>query len=400
MKEITKAFKKDQVLLIKGPASVKVNKGRISCLGNAVSSKTVIRKGKVLPFECEDEECEVSALVIDESCIEIQGQKFGTYLWKDKLVGIIQKIGKEYKKIIIIGPTDSGKSTLSVYLLNLALERGLKAGIIDADLGQSDLSPPAFIGCKKLNRKIFDLRDEKAEFIIPIGVIDSLHFNDLIIEGVKKGIDYLKDSDVIIINTDGFVVDKGAENKIKLIKETNADLIIALNDDDSVNKIVEPFKERALILPRSRILRNRNVRAERRELQYQKYLVDARKVGFNLNDIRIGLLGKIYYHTKIENNMLLKYNSEGFSLRILNSDYNICIINSSEKATYLSTGTLRGMFVGLEENGYIKSFGIVDFLYDQRLRILTNVQGKVDTIWLTMVRITNEGEQKISYRFI
>lgn len=400
MKELKLNFKNDQVLLVKGPASVKVINGKVNCLANLVSSIVVVRKGKVLPFECEGESCIVNVSVLDENQIEIQNTNYGTYIWRNEIEKMLAKLGKEYKKILIIGSTDSGKSTLSVYLLNLALQQGLKVGLIDADVGQSDLTPPAFIGCKRFTRKIYDLRDEKADFIVPVGAIDSYHFNNLIIEAIKKGINFLQGVDLVIINTDGFVADKGIENKIQMIKEISPELIIALNQDESIEKIIESFKEQSLILKRSRIIRNRDIRAERRESQYQRFLVDSRKVGYDIREIKFGFLGEIYSETVIEKDFIVKYSQNGSSLRLFQSKYNLLVIDQSKKEVFISYETLRNMFIGLEENGYIKSFGVIDLLYDNKIRILTNFQGKLEAIWLTLVKITNEGEQKISFRFI
>jgi polynucleotide 5'-hydroxyl-kinase GRC3/NOL9 len=47
--------------------------------------------------------------------------------------------------IALVGPTDSGKSSLSTYLLNRYTAQGKKVCIVDADVGQSDIGPPGFV---------------------------------------------------------------------------------------------------------------------------------------------------------------------------------------------------------------------------------------------------------------
>ena len=43
---------------------------------------------------------------------------------------------------IILGATDTGKSTLAKFLVTNLCKRGLKMALVDADIGQSFLGPP------------------------------------------------------------------------------------------------------------------------------------------------------------------------------------------------------------------------------------------------------------------
>ena len=50
---------------------------------------------------------------------------------------------KEEKGVaIILGATDTGKSTLAKFLIFNLCQRGLKVALVDADIGQSFLGPP------------------------------------------------------------------------------------------------------------------------------------------------------------------------------------------------------------------------------------------------------------------
>ena len=50
------------------------------------------------------------------------------------------------KKIIIIGPSDTGKSTLTLFIANKLISMGFQPLIIDSDIGQGELAPPTCIG--------------------------------------------------------------------------------------------------------------------------------------------------------------------------------------------------------------------------------------------------------------
>ncbi|HAV42591.1 TPA: polyhydroxyalkanoate depolymerase, partial [bacterium] len=60
--------------------------------------------------------------------------------------------------IIVIGAVDTGKTTLVTYLANKAAEGGKVVGIVDADIGQSDIGPPTTIGLGMIKEPVEDLR--------------------------------------------------------------------------------------------------------------------------------------------------------------------------------------------------------------------------------------------------
>jgi len=49
---------------------------------------------------------------------------------------------------MVMGRVDTGKSTFCRHLASAALQRGLKVGIVDADVGQSWIGPPTTVGMK------------------------------------------------------------------------------------------------------------------------------------------------------------------------------------------------------------------------------------------------------------
>jgi polynucleotide 5'-hydroxyl-kinase GRC3/NOL9 len=55
---------------------------------------------------------------------------------------ILDTLEKEKGISILLGATDTGKSTLAKFLIFNLCKRGLKVALIDADIGQSFLGPP------------------------------------------------------------------------------------------------------------------------------------------------------------------------------------------------------------------------------------------------------------------
>src|SRR3712207_9304063 len=73
--------------------------------------------------------------------------------------------------VMLVGDTDTGKSTLAIYLANIAIRHGLVPSIIDADVGQGDLAPPTAIGAAVLSKQVVDLRDVNTSLFEFVGSI-------------------------------------------------------------------------------------------------------------------------------------------------------------------------------------------------------------------------------------
>jgi polynucleotide 5'-kinase involved in rRNA processing len=80
--------------------------------------------------------------------------------------GIAREVSRA-KVAMLVGSVDTGKTTLAVNAARLALGAGRTVAIVDADVGNSTIGPPACVGLKVL-RAPEDLDD--------IGTPDRLHF--------------------------------------------------------------------------------------------------------------------------------------------------------------------------------------------------------------------------------
>jgi len=52
------------------------------------------------------------------------------------------------QRVLVLGPSDAGKSTFCRYLIDYACTASLKVAFVDADVGQSQIGPPTTIGMK------------------------------------------------------------------------------------------------------------------------------------------------------------------------------------------------------------------------------------------------------------
>ena len=60
---------------------------------------------------------------------------------------------------LLVGGVDTGKTSLATFLANGLLARGFHVGVVDADLGQSEIGPPTTIGLGLVTRTLGRLGD-------------------------------------------------------------------------------------------------------------------------------------------------------------------------------------------------------------------------------------------------
>jgi polynucleotide 5'-hydroxyl-kinase GRC3/NOL9 len=63
---------------------------------------------------------------------------------------------------LVVGDVDTGKTCLATFLANGLLARGFRVGVVDADLGQSEIGPPTTIGLGHVTRALTRLGDAEA----------------------------------------------------------------------------------------------------------------------------------------------------------------------------------------------------------------------------------------------
>ncbi|MDQ5876115.1 MAG: hypothetical protein M3288_04660, partial [Thermoproteota archaeon] len=237
-----------KVRMVKGPAKVFV-KGACHVLGRNVSGQTVrVRAGKALPFEPTGM-CRLQARLGQGGRLWwADPRQAGTSMWRslvDQVFALIA-VNKKTFTVMLVGDTDTGKSTLAIYLANMAIRRGLVPSVIDGDIGQGDLAPPTAIGAAVLSKQVVDLRDvdvnnnNNTNLFEFIGSISPAGFEYLIAKKLRSMLDRISPlADICIVNTDGYVRDDGVQYKKMIAEEIQPDLVICLDDDDDDNGLFD-----------------------------------------------------------------------------------------------------------------------------------------------------------------
>ena len=163
--------------------------------------------------------------------------------------GLLDVLGEEKGIAILLGASDTGKSTLAKFLMPHLCQRGLKVGLVDADIGQSFLGPPATIGLS-----VFKSHPDWKVILSPpeiffVGSTTPEDHFPIHLKGVKRMVDKASSysPDVILVDTTGFVLgEAGKELKRRKIGLIHPRFILALQKYDEIEPILEPYKRNAL----------------------------------------------------------------------------------------------------------------------------------------------------------
>ena len=248
---------------------------------------------------------------------------------------------KNGRKLMVIGGSDSGKSTFILYLANEIFKIGKSVGVLDLDIGQSNIGPPGTIGFGIVRENLNNLSEiepDKMYFIggvSPKGNLLQLVVGSfkLLKEMEKKFLDY------ILIDTTGLVNGMIAEvlkhNKIEVL---DPDYIIIFEDENEIDNLINPFiyenKKIVKIKPSSNsIERTRLERMEYRNKKFREYFSNSKriKIHFNENNI-IGYDLKKY--TPLQNSIVGLLDKDRFLLYLgilesIDNDRDSMIIRAS-----------------------------------------------------------------------
>lgn len=162
----------------------------------------------------------------------------------------------EYRKVMIMGDTDTGKTYLTQRLADRLSKQGLKVGMMDCDLGQSTIGPPGVLGLQLP----WDGEDRDLKFpsaMIFVGILSPAKDVGSMIGASVRLSDIALDRgcDVLLIDTSGMVQGSLAallkRGKIRGIKP---DLIISLDREGETRHIFDglessAYRELAFVKP-------------------------------------------------------------------------------------------------------------------------------------------------------
>jgi polynucleotide 5'-hydroxyl-kinase GRC3/NOL9 len=193
--------------------------------------------------------------------------------WHD----LLDVLKEEEGIAILLGATDTGKSTLAKFLITNLCQHGLKIALVDADIGQSFLGPPATIGFSVFKSDPdWQLILSPPEIFFVGSITPEGHFS-IHLKGVKRMVDKATSHgvDLILVDTTGFVLAEGGrELKTRKIDLLQPRFILALQTSGELEPILEHCEggrlPRIVRLPLSKQVRPRSME-ERRTYRTDKF---------------------------------------------------------------------------------------------------------------------------------
>ena len=348
--------------MVKGPATVAVD-GACQVLGSDVSGQTVkISAGKALPFEPSGR-CRLRArLGRGGKMWMADPTAAGTSMWRSLAQQVSSLAGGKKITVILVGDTDTGKSTLSTYLANVALARGFAPCIIDGDIGQGDLAPPASIGAAALSRQVTDLREVSASLFEFVGNTSPAGFERLVAKKLKSIFDRAGSlGDICIVNTDGYVRDGGVQYKLMVAKELQADAIVCLGENP---ELFDAFGDGPWQVLRARASsqasKSRYERASRRLDQFLRY-VGGGLSAIELTQIKFVYMDRLFLPSELSRPPIIQLEPEN----------------------------IKRMFVGLGSDRQVVGFGIIIDINKYGMLVQTGV-GSFDSVYLSNIQLNND----------
>ncbi len=283
------------VIRIKGPARVSVIRGKIMIVGAEYGdgSSIIIHSLRSYGIKVlEDTVLEVS--LGNEASIELVDPREEVVdRWLEISEGILNDLGEHGAlRIVVVGPVESGKTTLSAFIANRALARGASPALIEGDVGQEDIGVPGTVSLAYLREPVVWQRQLRADRIRFVGCLSPHGCISRIVSAIASLVKEAEQrSNVVIVNTDGWVNEHRAISyKLELIRLTRPTHVVVLDPvianvfrsslPPSINVLTAPP-------PKVAATRDRSDRRYLRTMAYKKYFSNNRVVTFRLDEVRI-----------------------------------------------------------------------------------------------------------------
>jgi polynucleotide 5'-hydroxyl-kinase GRC3/NOL9 len=221
---------------------------------------------------------------------------------------IVKELIRKRGTVMIIGETDSGKSTLIRHLIIRLIPESISVSLVDADIGQSSLGPPGTI-CMKSFRDEKDFSTFRFEKMSFLGTTNPALVIPMMIETSRRMIDICrKTSEIILVDTTGLVSgNPGKALKTGKINVIEPEHVIAVIRNDELDHILDSavglniYRIRAAKAVKTRSRRTRTrYRQERLEDYFKRQLsdfkLDAYHAKFFYRTHFISLIGHEFPH--------------------------------------------------------------------------------------------------------
>jgi polynucleotide 5'-hydroxyl-kinase GRC3/NOL9 len=132
---------------------------------------------------------------------------------------------------LFAGMSDTGKTTLIGQVARAAVDVGRTVAVVDADIGQSTLGPPAAVGMQIFRASPGDLRMRRPQAMAFVGMVQPAGFHGELIAGVTSLVAQARDggATLVLIDTTGLApTPNGLKLKADKIMQARPDRVVLL----------------------------------------------------------------------------------------------------------------------------------------------------------------------------
>ncbi len=313
--------------------------------------------------------------------------------------------------VMTVGGVDSGKSTLITFLANELISLGFRVAIVDSDVGQKGILPPATISLGIPDGPFETMSELTGISHYFVGTTSPGQFIGEMAVGVKKMVDLGREvADVVLVDTTGFVTGPGEDMK-RLKAELIAPDLIAVIHSGELSALARSLRSYGEVveLAVSNAMRSYD-REERKEIRRQKwkaYFSNSRIVEFSLADVEV--TGTSLFHgyplSDPEKKLLetifgwlVLAGWKGREYTVVKADVERFPRGYSRNLKAVDFENLSNLLVGLiDAEGLCRGVGLLKWVNfsEGLLQVLTPVDDLfgVREIRFGRIRVTEEGEE-------
>ncbi len=190
------------------------------------------------------------------------------------------------RKILVLGAVDMGKSAYCRFLCRRMAERGVKAAVVDSDIGQKDIGPPAAITMGYFSGSEGLCAIDPASFYFVGAVNPAKHLLPMVL-GTSRMVESAK-APFIIINTTGMIHGLGRILKSYKIEAVKPDVIVGIQKGYELKSLLKSQRiNRIVTLSPAPMASAKSLEQRRaaREKAFQRYFSGSLLLSLNVDSI-------------------------------------------------------------------------------------------------------------------
>lgn len=252
-------------LWVSGPARVLVERGSVYASGYTVEAggEALVRGTRGFTFYAR----EGSRLCVHlgaGGAYRVVQEGFSVVEAWSRLVEDLR--GRGVRRVVVAGPVESGKSTLTAWLRN-----GLELCVVEADVGQNELGLPGMVAYAPWTGRALVLQDVEPAGGFFVGHVSAEKAGFLVVSAAVRAARACGRG--FVVDTDGYVRGRGALYKAALAETVEADAVVVLGESNESGELSRLLTARGLEVvraPSPGLLRERS-RVDRRSFRQRLY---------------------------------------------------------------------------------------------------------------------------------